>query len=126
MSKLKALSVIALLSLVVCRVFPQDIPPYKNKALPVETRVMDLLSRMTPEEKFWQLFMIPGNLDENRDKYKNGIFGLQLSEPGNFDAAGQIVVHSPARAGTETARKINSIQKYFSRYIFEWGREKAR
>ena len=34
-------------------------PPYKNANLPVEDRVNDLLSRMTIEEKFWQLFMIP-------------------------------------------------------------------
>ncbi|MEI7661119.1 MAG: glycoside hydrolase family 3 C-terminal domain-containing protein [Bacteroidota bacterium] len=114
MSKLKAIPVIALLFLVVCRALPQNIPAYKNQALPVEARVRDLLARMTPEEKFWQLFMIPGNLDENREKYKNGIFGLQLSEPGNHDAAGQIAAHSPARAGTETARKINDIQKYFA------------
>lgn len=33
--------------------------PYKNPKLPVEERVNDLLSRMTLEEKFWQLFMIP-------------------------------------------------------------------
>jgi len=35
--------------------------PYKNPALPIDERVRDLLSRMTPEEKFWQMFMIPGD-----------------------------------------------------------------
>ena len=33
----------------------QDTLPYKNPRLSTETRVADLLSRMTLEEKFWQL-----------------------------------------------------------------------
>jgi hypothetical protein len=36
----------------------QQVLPYKNPQLPVEARVADLLGRMTPEEKFRQLFMI--------------------------------------------------------------------
>ena len=40
-----------------------QMPPYKNPKLPTDERVKDLLSRMTPEEKFWQMFMIPGDLD---------------------------------------------------------------
>ena len=35
--------------------------PYKDATLPVETRVRDLIGRMTVEEKFWQLFMLPGS-----------------------------------------------------------------
>jgi beta-glucosidase len=50
----------------------QPTPPYKNPSLPVEKRVKDLLARMTPEEKFWQLFMIPGDLTDGKEKYKNG------------------------------------------------------
>ena len=44
-----------------------------------EQRVQDLLARMTLEEKFWQLFMIPGDLDNPADDYSKGIFGLQIS-----------------------------------------------
>ena len=57
--------------------FAQTIPPYKNPNLSIDERVKDLLNRMTPEEKFWQMFMIPGDLD-NADslQYKNGIFGF--------------------------------------------------
>ena len=33
--------------------------PYRNPHLSVDARVRDLLRRMTPEEKFWQLFMYP-------------------------------------------------------------------
>ena len=58
---------------------PAQLPPYKNPALPVETRVQDLLSRMTLEEKFWQVFMIPGSLDDPSHDYSKGIFGLQIS-----------------------------------------------
>ncbi|MFE5772599.1 glycoside hydrolase family 3 protein [Streptomyces sp. NPDC056485] len=35
---------------------PAAIPPYKDATLPVDERVADLLSRMTPEEKAGQLF----------------------------------------------------------------------
>lgn len=53
---------------------------------------------MTPEEKFWQLFMIPGSpFDENTD-YTNGVFGLQ---PPQVSSA------------KEDAEQINAIQKYF-------------
>ena len=39
--------------------------PYRDATLPIEARVRDLLARMTLEEKFWQLFMIPGSLDDS-------------------------------------------------------------
>ena len=38
--------------------------PYRDARLPIAERVRDLLGRMTLEEKFWQLFMIPGDLDD--------------------------------------------------------------
>ncbi len=92
----------------------QELLPYKNKKLPIETRVQDLLQRMTPEEKFMQLFMVPGDLDNNPDKYKNGIFGLQVNTiSSNNNAAGQMMEYNPGRNAMETAEKINSIQKYF-------------
>jgi beta-glucosidase len=53
---------------------------YKNPGLAVEVRVRDLLGRMTLEEKFWQLFMIPGGPTGRRDSasnYSHGIFGVQ-------------------------------------------------
>jgi beta-glucosidase len=43
------------------------IPPYKDPSQPTEVRVKDLLSRMTPDEKFWQLFMIPGDLSQGKE-----------------------------------------------------------
>jgi beta-glucosidase len=53
---------------------------YKNPNLLVEERVKDLLSRMSKEEKFWQLFMIPGDLGEDQEKYKARYFWL----PGEY------------------------------------------
>ena len=88
--------------------------PYKNPVLPVDERVYDLLSRMTPEEKFWQLFMIPGDLDEEREKYKHGIFGFQVSTMGrNTDASGQMLSYIPGYAAREAAEKINEMQRFF-------------
>src|SRR4051812_23179771 len=70
---------------------------------PSQDRVQDLLARMTLEEKFWQLFMIPGDLDNPAKDYSNGIFGLQIAtDPA---ASG-----STARAHAE---RINAIQRYF-------------
>lgn len=45
----------------------KEIPPYKNPALPVDERVKDLLGRMTIEEKFWQTYMMPGDLDKGNE-----------------------------------------------------------
>lgn len=84
-------------------------PPYRNAGLPVETRVRDLLSRMTLEEKFWQLFMIPGNLDNPADDYSHGIFGLQITPARRQQGQGADAA-SLARAHAE---RINAIQRYF-------------
>ncbi|HZJ00731.1 MAG TPA: glycoside hydrolase family 3 N-terminal domain-containing protein [Gemmatimonadaceae bacterium] len=72
--------------------------PYRDARISVDARVRDLFGRMTLEEKFWQLFMIPGDLDDSTNDYHNGIFGLQVRGPVT------------ARAHAE---KINSIQRYF-------------
>lgn len=87
---------------------------YRNKNLPVDQRVSDLLSRMTLEEKFWQLFMIPGDLDNAKPgQYKNGIFGFQVSAGAKGDAAGQLLSYNTKENAQLVAKKINSIQKYF-------------
>ncbi|MDR3712943.1 MAG: glycoside hydrolase family 3 N-terminal domain-containing protein [Puia sp.] len=93
----------------------QTRPPYKNPQLPVAERVKDLLARMTPGEKFWQLFMIPGDLDHAPDsQYLHGIFGFQVSAgPENGDAAAQLLHYGMSENATALARKINAIQRYF-------------
>lgn len=111
---------IIVLLFISCSVFAQTQKlPYRNAALPVEQRVNDLLSRMTVEEKFWQLFMIPSStnvLTTPQDKlaYKNGIFGFQLSaasQGGN--TAEQMLKYNATENGEEVVKKLNAIQKYF-------------
>lgn len=88
--------------------------PYQNKDLPVDLRVKDLLGRMTPEEKFWQLFMIAGDLNaDNTALYKNGLFGFQLSNGPAGDAAGQMISYNTSASATALIKKINTIQRHF-------------
>lgn len=79
----------------------QSVPIYRNPSRPVAERVADLVGRMTLEEKFWQLYMSPGSLENPAHDYSNGAFGLQV----------------PADTGPDAARKhaerINDIQRYF-------------
>ncbi|KXH85025.1 beta-glucosidase [Chryseobacterium kwangjuense] len=90
-------------------------PLYKDPKQPVEARVQDLLKRMTPEEKFWQCFMIPGDLDHvPKAQYKHGIFGLQVSAANHGGgAAGQLLTYNAGEDAEMLAKKINAIQKYF-------------
>ena len=78
-------------------------PAYRDPDLAIDARIKDLLGRMTLEEKFWQLFMIPGDLDDPAHDYSKGIFGLQIS--------------TAPKGGEGTARghaeRINAIQRYF-------------
>ena len=88
---------------------------YKDPKQSIEARVQDLLKRMTPEEKFWQCFMIPGDLDNvHKGQYSHGIFGLQVSA-GNQGggAAGQLLKYNANEDAEILAKKINAIQKYF-------------
>ncbi|GCC50299.1 beta-glucosidase [Chryseotalea sanaruensis] len=89
--------------------------PYKNATLPVEVRVKDLLNRMTAEEKAWQLFMIPGDLDHREpEQYKHGIFGLQVSAAAQgTENTQQLLRYNTTENALALVRKINSIQKFF-------------
>ncbi|WP_211139866.1 glycoside hydrolase family 3 protein [Niabella soli] len=91
--------------------------PYKNPQLPIDARVNDLLGRMTPQEKSWQLFMIPGDLDKaTPNQYKNGLFGFQVSAggAGAGDAAQQMLRYNQGQQNAvDFVKKLNSIQYYF-------------
>ncbi|NMN39728.1 glycoside hydrolase family 3 C-terminal domain-containing protein [Pedobacter sp. SG918] len=89
--------------------------PYKNPKLNIDLRVKDLISRMTPEEKFWQLFMIPGDVTEtNKEQFKHGIFGLQVSAAAQGSGnAQQMLTYNTSEDGLSLAKKVNKIQKYF-------------
>ena len=98
MRKLTALgALVALLGALPAMLEAQGLP-YRNPKLPVERRVADLLGRMTLDEKFWQLYMIPGAPGDSGTDYRHGVFGLQ-----NRRAAG-------ARADAELQ---NAMQRYF-------------
>lgn len=76
---------------------PPATATYKNATAPIDDRIRDLIGRMSVEDKFWQLFMIPGSLDDPSHDYSHGVFGLQIS---GTDAA-------------QHATRINAIQKHF-------------
>ncbi|NLO67934.1 MAG: beta-glucosidase, partial [Bacteroidales bacterium] len=85
---------------------------YRNSEAPIEERVRDLIKRMTPEEKFWQLFMIPGDLTIGKEKLMTGIFGFQVSTEGrSAGATQQLLNYSPGASAGEAARQINEIQR---------------
>lgn len=92
----------------------EDNPSYKNPEVSIDARVGDLLSRMTQEEKFWQLFMIPGDIMEGKEKYKHGIFGFQVAtKSSSGNSAEQLLDYSGGGKTLETAVLINEMQKYF-------------
>ena len=79
-----------------------QLAPYRDSTRTVDERVRDLLGRMTREEKFWQLYMSPGGLDDSTHDYSHGAFGLQIRIPDSTRDA--------ARAH---ARRIDAIQRFF-------------
>lgn len=97
-----------------CRSGGDKQPVYKDASQSVSVRVEDLLSRMTLEDKFWQLYMIPGDLSDGKELYKHGIFGFQVSVKGK-GAGGQeqMLDYSGSGNAEETALLINEIQRYF-------------
>jgi beta-glucosidase len=82
--------------------------------LPIATRVQDLLGRMTPEEKFRQLFMVVGEVGNDSARYTNGIFGLQLDRGTTAQSATQqLIGGAQGTAGTQLLERINASQRYF-------------
>lgn len=59
------------------------------------------------------MYMIPGDLSDGTENYKNGIFGFQVSAKGSADAGNQILDYSAASTAQETVKLINKIQKHF-------------
>ena len=82
------------------RGFRLGLPLLVLAVLPVEVSAQapDLLPRMTLEEKFWQLFMIPGDLSDTTHDYRHGIFGLQIPA---------------APTAREDTERITAVQRFF-------------
>jgi beta-glucosidase len=113
---MKKFAFIYIVSLLFCITsFAQSLPPYKDSTLSMDQRINDLLQRMTPEEKFWQLFMIPGDLDNAKPgQYCHGIFGFQVSAvSASPNGAQQMLHYNTIENALGLAKKINAIQKYF-------------
>lgn len=90
---------------------------YTNPDLPVHSRVEDLLGRMTPEEKFRQLFMVVGEVGPDSARYANGIFGLQLDRGTNAqNATQQLIGGAQGTAGAPLLKRINASQHYFLKH----------
>jgi beta-glucosidase len=73
-----------------------------------DARAKALVARMTLEEKFWQLFMIPGDFRDTTHDYSHGVFGLQVRTTGTSRSLGSLGMTARAHA-----EYINSLQKYF-------------
>ena len=76
---------------------------YKQADAPVEARVRDLVSRMTLEEKFWQLFMLSTPLEGTIEKCSSGAFGFQIELIGRHDRLGLVRERHPAPFRREDA-----------------------
>lgn len=85
--------------------------PFRDASLPIDVRIADLLSRMTVEEKFWQLYMSPGSLDDPTHDYSSGAFGLQIGVRAE-GVAGETPDATSSVAAAH-AERINEIQRYF-------------
>jgi beta-glucosidase len=90
--------VVAMIAATVAASQPPSGLPYQDPDLSIDTRVPDLLARMTAREKFWQLFMLAGGLDGGLDRYEHGAFGFQL---GVLDT------------DIDLAARADQVQRYF-------------
>ena len=88
---------------------------YKDASTPIEERVDDLLSRMTLEEKFWQLFMIPSELTLDKEK-----FAIVLAENA-------VVTFLEENTGCiKLSDTVDLIPKVIDRLIENLGKENAK
>lgn len=72
-----------------------------------QSRIDSLLAHMSIEDKFWQLYMTPGSLDDPAHDYSRGAFGLQIAVHPTPDSAGWW------NAARGHAERINAIQRHF-------------
>lgn len=85
--------------------------PYRDPKLAIDVRVEDLLARMTPEEKFWQLFMVPGDLSDGPAKYAHGVYGVQIVSARSAPRAAD-GVRDRAALAKHAAEQSNLLQHY--------------
>jgi beta-glucosidase len=95
----------------------QDIPAYRNPALPVEQRVADLVSRMTLEEKVAQLqgnWQNPASRQDPSQTFlgDKGVFLPERAAIVLKEGLGQISRPSENRSPREMAEFTNTVQKW--------------
>ncbi len=83
-----------------------DTPAYRDPALPVETRLADLLPRMTLAEKCAQLIGSLG-LDES-----DGQFSLEFCRKNFTNGISYVNSHHKNRKTRDTAAYLNALQKF--------------
>lgn len=87
---------------------------YKNPSANINDRVSDLLGRMTPEEKFWQLFMLVEEWNPDKSRYKDGAFGFEGGVANDAaNTAGQMIETASGERASEMAGLINKAQRHF-------------
>ncbi|MHC1706400.1 MAG: glycoside hydrolase family 3 C-terminal domain-containing protein [Bacteroidales bacterium] len=92
----------------------QTVPDYKNPGLPPTVRVKDLLSRMTPEEKFWQCFMLNESWEIPKERYHSGVFGFEGGESDGFNTAqNQVIKLNTKGDAGNLPDLINNAQRFF-------------
>lgn len=109
-TRMLILSTVILFTVLSCE--KKDELLYKKPDLHIEKRVDDLLSRMTIEEKFGQLLMVPADFSDGMQKYKDGIFGFQF-HTGSLSGSQQILDYKEGSRAKQTAILVNEVQKYF-------------
>ncbi len=88
--------------------------PYQDPKLPIPARVNDLLARMTPDEKFRQLFMVVGDLAPDTSRFNNGLFGLQVDRmQPTGDANEQLIAGALGSDARRLLDKVNGTQRFF-------------
>ena len=97
----------------------QSLIPYRDASAPIDLRVRDLLGRMTLDEKFWQLFMIPGDLDDPAHDYSQRRRSACRSRPRRTTrqplAARRTPSASTPSSGTSSSRRGSAFRSFRSR-----------
>ncbi len=108
---------VAFILLLTLNAASQDIPAYRNSALPVEQRVADLLSRMTLEEKVAQLqgnWQNPASRQDPSQTFldSKGTFLPERAAIVLKEGLGGISRPSENRGPREMAEYTNTVQKW--------------
>jgi beta-glucosidase len=110
--------------------------PFQNPSLPLETRVDNILSLMTPEEKIRALSTSPDvpRLGIHGSGHIEGLHGVALGGPGGWEGRGLKPLPTtqfPQSVGLgetwdpDLLQKAAAIEGYEARYIFQSGSQHA-